>query len=224
MADQPSDASARSPRKKAPRRKAKARPKGPPKKKTPARKKAAPRKPVGRKRRVKTPDDPWFGLSEKHVELCEALLADPRRNGTRAYKALNPDAGDHTAAVEASKFLARPDVQSYLDMRTREISARLEVSPERVLAELAKLAFSNIGDVLAWSGGEITIEAYHQMPAEVKASIQELSERVDADGNRLLKVKIADKRPALETLARVLDMMRPDTGDTGPALVVNNYN
>lgn len=229
MTDTPSSAPAG--KKKATRKKATAKKRTTKKraaKKTTARKPDTRKRPSGNSRAAKKRDidpatDPWCGLDEKHMQVAEAYLADPRSNQTAAWMAVYPDATRPSAQVAAARLFATDRMRMYLDRRRREIAERLAVTAERVLEELAKIAFCDPADVMSWDGRRITLKGSHEIPTELRAAIQEVSERAHANGGRTLRVKMASKIQALDLLGKSLDLWKEAQGDTGPALVVHMH-
>jgi phage terminase small subunit len=80
-------------------------------------------------------------------------------NGVRAYLAAfgrETAAGRprsyNAACVEASKLLKYPEVRSEIRAAERAIRRRCHVSADKVINELAAIAFSNIGDVIDFTG------------------------------------------------------------------------
>jgi phage terminase small subunit len=79
---------------------------------------------------------------------------------------------------------------------------RAQVARERVLLELARVAFSDIGDVLDWtSSKDITLRPKDQISPHHRAAIAELAApRADAG----LRIKLHSKSRAIDALARHL--------------------
>jgi phage terminase small subunit len=90
-------------------------------------------------------------------------------------------------------------------MRAR--SQRTEVTADRVLEELAKLAFANMRDFLPRPGETIDLDRLDQDRTAAIAEIT-IDEFVDAAGalHRRTRVKLHDKKGALDSLARHLGM------------------
>ena len=124
----------------------------------------------------------------------------------------------------ASKVLASPLVQAYIARITRPALRKLEITAERVLQGLAELAFANIGDYV--DIGKDGLARINLLKADRTSlgAIAELTSdtvntgMVDAEGNEVVairtKIKLADKRQALETLARYLKIIGSDTPPT----------
>lgn len=68
-------------------------------------------------------------------------------NATRAYKAAGYNVkSDNVAAANAVRLLRSANIQAYLAERRKNLQERTEISQDKVLLELAKIAFSNGSD------------------------------------------------------------------------------
>lgn len=85
-------------------------------------------------------------------------------------------------------------------------AARLGITAERVLQEIRRLAFSDISRVVAWDDeGKLTPRKADEIGADGLAAIAEIV--ASASTGLIYRIKLHDKRPALETLMRHLDML-----------------
>lgn len=107
-----------------------------------------------------------------------------------------------------------------MDYWRTETQERAGITQERILKELARLAFADIRDVVQWgdttvqdgvaSDGSPIEKPYHgvtvrnstDIDADAAAAITEISEGRDG-----IKIKLADKKGALELLARHMGML-----------------
>lgn len=88
-------------------------------------------------------------------------------------------------------------------------SRRTGISSDRVLRELARVAFSDMKTFAKWGPSGISLKPSEDMSEDDSACIQELSESVTKDGGST-RFKLHDKRPALEMLARHLGLFEKD--------------
>lgn len=81
-------------------------------------------------------------LTNKQKKFCDEYLID--LNATRAYKAVYPDCKkEETINAAASRMLRNVKIKKYIDKRIRDREKRTEITQDKVLNELAKIAFSN---------------------------------------------------------------------------------
>ena len=82
-------------------------------------------------------------LTEKQRRFCDEYLID--LNATRAYKAAYLTVKkDETAAAAAARLLKNVKVKAYLEERIRERQKRTEITQDRVLREIAAIAFAGV--------------------------------------------------------------------------------
>jgi hypothetical protein len=92
---------------------------------------------------------------------------------------------------------------------------RYAVTGERIIRELAKIAFANIGDFIAVQDGASAIVDFGTATREQMASLKsiEIDERPIAGvavGVRKVKISLSDKRQALMDLAKIARMLPAD--------------
>lgn len=84
-------------------------------------------------------------ITPKQKKFVDEYLID--LNQTRAYKAAYPNVKkDSTACVCASQLLKKPNIQEYLQKKQKKLQERTEITQDRVLKELAAVAFSKASD------------------------------------------------------------------------------
>lgn len=72
----------------------------------------------------------------------------------------------------------------------------MEISAEKVLAELARIGFSDLRDFADWKGGTVTLKSSDDL-GESSRVISEVSQGKDG-----VKIKLWDKLNALEKIAK----------------------
>lgn len=84
-------------------------------------------------------------MTDAQKRFCDEYLID--LNATRAYKVAYPKCKkDETANAAASRMLRNVKVQEYISEKQKEIEKRTEVTQDKVIKELAAIAFSNASD------------------------------------------------------------------------------
>jgi phage terminase small subunit len=142
-------------------------------------------------------------LAPKQTRFVEEYLID--LNGKKA--AIRAGYSSKTAEVQASRMLRNVKVQKALELAIRERSRRTEITADSVVAELAKIAFSNIRDYWPKEGEPLDL---HRIDRDRTAAVEEITvvEEVDTSGvpHRRTSIKMHDKLAALANLARHLGM------------------
>jgi phage terminase small subunit len=141
-------------------------------------------------------------LNPKQKLFCEEYVTD--FNATRAYLAAGYKCTENAAAVSGSSLLRKPKIQQYLQQLQQERGNRLEITADRVLQEIAKVAFADLTDVVAFRGDEVAVKKFDEIPEGVTSAIQGVTERVLKDGSVVRAVKMHDKLRALDMLAMYL--------------------
>lgn len=81
-------------------------------------------------------------LTPKQKIFCDEYLVD--LNATRAYKVAYPSCKkEETINAAASRMLRNVKVKDYIDKRMKDREKRTEITQDKVLNELAAIAFSN---------------------------------------------------------------------------------
>lgn len=101
-----------------------------------------------------------------------------------------------------SRLRRNPKVAYAIRVGRANEARRAQIGHERVLLELARVAFSDIGEVLDWtSGDDITLRPRLEISPHQRAAIAELAPRRMGKGPR---IKLHNKTHALDTLVRLL--------------------
>lgn len=137
------------------------------------------------------------GITPKMRRFMDAYLKEP--NGRKA--AIKAGYPKKSAAHCASRILQSPQVKRELKRRYEAASKKADVSVERILKEYEKLAFSNVLHYVRIEGGEPVLDL-SDLPEEYAAAISECEMKVDQDGNATSKIKLVDKKGALQDLGR----------------------
>lgn len=154
---------------------------------------------AGKKKTIKSKDE----LTDNEVRFCDAYLVD--FNGTKA--AIAAGYSKKTAAQQASRLLTKVKIQAYLQSKKAKIANKLEITQERTMQEIARLAFSDIRKIFNGSGGTIDPKYLDDDTASTVASV-EVFEEFEGRGDEreqigvTKKVKLWDKTKALEMLAK----------------------
>lgn len=162
------------------------------------------------------------GLKKKQRRFVEEYLLD--LNAAQA--AIRAGYSEKRAEQSGYQLLTNIDVAKAIQEQMEARSKRTEISQDRVLQEYAKLAFLDPRKFYDDQGRLIPI---HQLPDDAAAAIAGMdvvTERngQDADGNpefaTVRKIKLVDKKGALDSVARHLGMFEKDK-QSGPVVV--NY-
>ena len=139
-------------------------------------------------------------LTDKQQRFVDEYLID--LNATQAYIRAGYKNYD-SAGVEANKTLNNPKIKQAVDEAMAERSRRTGVNQDRVLTEIAKLAFINISDVVDLDTGLIKPGA----TKEDLACIQSIKIKPTEFGEER-EIKFYDKKGSLELCGKHLGMFK----------------
>ena len=143
-------------------------------------------------------------MTPKQARFVEEYLVD--LNATEA--AIRAGYSRKTAYAQGSRLLRNAEVAPAVKAAQEERAARTRVNADRVVQELARIAFADIREVISWSAsGVVTVKPSAEMTPEQAGALAEVQDVATANG-RTLRVKMHDKIPALTALARHLGMFK----------------
>ena len=133
------------------------------------------------------------------------------RNGTEAAKRCGYS--PRSAGVTACKLLKDPKILQEINRRSAEQSQRLSITADRVMQEYERLALLDPADLFREDG---TMKPLSEMPEDARRAIGGLEIReltpIETPGGpiavQLRKVKLVDKKGALDSLAKIMGLMR----------------
>jgi phage terminase small subunit len=113
-------------------------------------------------------------------------------------------AGYSMNTARKAELLHLPKIQAYLKAGMAKNAERLQVSHDMILRELAKIAFSNMGN---YYDDNATLKPMCLLTTDEKAAISQyqIMDSLDQDGNRvgeLSRIKLHNKMSALDKIAR----------------------
>jgi phage terminase small subunit len=144
-----------------------------------------------------------------------ALLAPPQRHFLHEYLVdLDPKeaairAGytrGHAAEI-AARLLRRPDIAAEIEKELSRRREKLQVAADRVLQEYAHIAFADLRHFFDWGPEGVALRpkaALSDGDAAALASIE-----LPASNGRGAKLRLHDKKTALDALARHLGLFDP---------------
>lgn len=106
-----------------------------------------------------------------------------------------------TATEQGHRLLKHPEVRKRIAAHQRKIKMKMEVTTERIVMELAKIAFSDVSMLIEMAGDDLKIRELSEVDADLRAAISELSITSTRDGKNR-KIKLHDKIKALQLLGQ----------------------
>ena len=141
-------------------------------------------------------------MTEKQKIFADEYLID--LNATRAYKVAYPRVkNDETAAAAAARLLKNVKVVTYIEKRMQDRQKRTEVTQDRVIEELAAIAFARATDFAQIVNGNVVLTDTADLTESQTKAIAGIKE-----GKYGIELKLNDKEKALELLGRHLGMFK----------------
>ncbi|MGB3501033.1 MAG: terminase small subunit [Mesorhizobium sp.] len=143
-------------------------------------------------------------LAPKRLRFVEEYLVD--LNGTQA--AIRAGYSKGTAKVTASRLLTDDNIARAISDLRSKMSAKLELTAEKVLSELAKIGFANMADYYRRDArGNLVVDVEALADPEKAAAVAQIDMQTSADGTQTIKLKLADKKGALVELVKHLGLL-----------------
>jgi len=142
-------------------------------------------------------------LNRRQEEFVRQYLLD--LNASAAYIRAGFKARGNSAEVNAARLLRNAQVAKAIEHAMAERSARTQTSADRVICELAKIAFFDVTNALNDDGSIKPLSELDNDTAAVLASF-EVVELASEQGSVTHKIRLADKLRALELLGKHLGL------------------
>lgn len=157
--------------------------------------------------------DPITGLNPRQLMFAQNYIKQSFSNAAKA--AADAGYSSHSAHTIALRLLGTPGVMTYINAEKERIAKKYEVTAEHVVAEMARLGFSNMNDYMRVTSDGSAIVDLSNLTQDQAAAIQELTSEVytegrgdDAEQVKRTKIKLADKKSPLELLGRYVGVFK----------------
>lgn len=136
-------------------------------------------------------------LTEKQKRFADEYLID--LNATQA--AIRAGYSPRSAGEQASRLLKNAKVRAYIDERMAELSRRTGVNQERILRELARIAFVNAPDLINMADATVREDATVDDMAAIASVRVKIIPTENGQGIER-EIRLADKIRALDLLGK----------------------
>lgn len=155
-------------------------------------------------------------MNPKQQLFVKNYLANGFKPGKAAF-----DAGysPHTASIISQRLMKDPRVAEAIAEGKRQLFGNYDVTAERVVKELACLGFANMQDYMRVTDDGYAYVDLSDLTREQAAAIQQLDcETYTEQGEngrevKKIKIKLADKKAALELLGKHVGVFKEDGGN-----------
>jgi phage terminase small subunit len=157
-------------------------------------------------------DDKPEGFTDRMELFCHEYLVD--LNATQA--AIRAHYSPDTAKQIGTENLSKPAIKARIKALREEMAKGYNLTKERIAQEYARIGFFDIRKIYDDDGELIPITKLDDDSAAAIAGIEVANDwDRDNDGKAIIvgqikKIKIADKKAALDSLARLMGYNEPD--------------
>lgn len=139
-----------------------------------------------------------MALTKKQKQFVDEYLIDLNATQAAIRAGYSPD----TANEQGSRLLANVSIRARIDQALAERSRRTGINQDRVIRELARIAFVNAADVINSKDATLREDASE----DDTAAIQSVKVKTFGEDGVEREIKMADKLKALELLGKHLGM------------------
>lgn len=139
-------------------------------------------------------------MNDRDARFCTEYMVDMDAKAAALRAGFKPATARNAAAWIHPEHPTKPELRKEIDRLIEKRAKRTEVTAERVIAELARIAFANIDDVVTAQGG-LRMDA----DRDDKAAVASVKVKHTAEGQEK-EVKMHDKGFALKLLGTHLGL------------------
>lgn len=167
----------------------------------------------------------------------ERFIVEYVANANATQAALKAGYSEKSAHDTGHELLKNPGIAAEIERKRgaieKKVLGKYEVTRERIVAELAKLGFSNMADYTAIDGADVVLDM-SEVDRDQMSAIKEITSEVYTEGRgenaqqvKRTKFSLYDKRAALMDLAKleghVVDRQQLTGANGGPIQTVNAH-
>jgi phage terminase small subunit len=145
-------------------------------------------------------------MTPRQQRFLDEYLVD--LNGYRAAKRAGYAEGG--ARNVASQLLKKPEIAAAVARAQQERRERLRITADRVLSELARIAFADIGRLVTRNEKGLVLKDTDDLSPDDLAAVSTIE--VSADGKG--RIRLHSKLRALDAIARHLGLFAPSAAET----------
>lgn len=155
-------------------------------------------------------------LTTKQLIFCKEYLVD--MNATRAI--IKAGYSKKSAETQGSRMLRNVKVDTYIKQMTKVRTEKLDITAERVLEELAHIAFFDIRNI--FDGNSLKqVSDLDDKTARAISGIKSRIEKTDGENfAEVVEVKSNDKLKALDMLSKHLGLYENDNKQKETSVVI----
>lgn len=155
----------------------------------------------------KTPRESTKAKMRQFADLWRGGPDEVRGDASKCYATMHPKASKKVCEAMGSEYLNHPYTQAYLKEKSDKVAESADITQERILKELAALAFFDVRNLYHNDGTPKAISDLDEATARSIIGLDAVNIGNGEQGiGQVLKYKLSDKRGALELLGKHLRM------------------
>jgi phage terminase small subunit len=156
-------------------------------------------------------------LNQRQERFCYEYVSMEIPNRYAAYKAAGYAGRGEAGRIGASEVFNKPNVRKRIAELKKDRIDRLNIKADEVVRKLLILSSSNILDYMTFDTYGVSLTPSKELTREQAFAINEIQETVNAQGQRTVKFKLADKKGALQLLGQHFGLFDGAGGADNPA-------
>jgi len=152
-----------------------------------------------------------MSLTTKQKVFAQEYLVD--FNASQA--AIRAGYSAKTSRTSGCTLLANPNIQAFIKEQQQKRAEKLEISADRVLKEIAKIAFFDVRNLFENDGIPKNINELDENTSGAICGLDVVTVgNSDSGLGQVLKYKLADKNAGLEKLCKYLGLFKEDAANS----------
>lgn len=147
----------------------------------------------------------------RHVAFAQAYAEKFNAREAALFAGYAPKRADNYG----TQLLVNPNVRPLIAYEIKKRIEKADLNAQMILRELARVAFSDIRDVMSWGAtGGVKIKPSDELEEGAARAIESITETItETENGRTIRreVKMHSKMNALDKLAKIFKMLSPDT-------------
>lgn len=160
-------------------------------------------------------------LQKKFCDIIILMELSGKVNQSKAYRLAGSKCTGNAAEAAASKLLRNVKVRAKLSRARARVKRVVEKTEAEIIAQFEKLGFSEITDFVTWGSKGLDLKPSNLIPKEkipalksITIDEQEYTNKRGKKGiTRRIKIDLHSPKGALDSLAKIKGMMKPDMKD-----------
>lgn len=146
------------------------------------------------------------GRKRVPTDRQQRFVLEYLKDTNAAQAAIRAGYSPHTSSRIGPELLDKPWVQELIERGQERQAKKLDVTVEKIVRELARIAFSDISRMAEWGENGIKLKDSSKLSEDDRRAVSSLSETIAPGGIKKTKFRLHDKKGALDSLAKHFGM------------------